>query len=290
MSITEGSAPSRVMACFTAPIGKPIFSILKYFANSGSSRSDGRSGVLASGFEEYGLSWSISMMAGSLPSRARACCTAPIGMPIESILKYFANSGSFLRGGLVASLFSCSFCSIFSAAADTGVESSTSGANDGFAAFDRAANSAATSPLPLSLNLPGLALEEGSASAERAANIAATSPLPVSLSLPGFGFSLTSSLSPACAVKSFATSPLPLSLSFPGAGAFGFVSDSDARAANKAATSPFPLPDSFPGGGRGGFDPTAAPEADRFAKSAATLLVSVLALGSVAELLFSSDI
>ena len=194
-----------------------------------------------------------------MPSRARACCTAPIGMPIESILKYLANSGSFLSGGRVASLFSCSCCSIFSAAADTDVAISRAGVVDGFVAFDRAANKAATSPLPLSLNFPGLAWSffvEGPPSAERAANIAATLPFPVSLSFPGFGFSLALSLSPARAAKSLATSPLALSLSFPGTDALGFASNSEAWVANKAATSFFPLSESFSGGGRGGFNPT----------------------------------
>mmetsp|Transcript_32436 Transcript_32436/g.43143 ORF Transcript_32436/g.43143 Transcript_32436/m.43143 type:complete len:212 (-) Transcript_32436:132-767(-) len=44
------------------------------------------------------FSGSKSMIVGSLPSLSKAFCTAPIGKPILSILKYFVYSGSSFKG------------------------------------------------------------------------------------------------------------------------------------------------------------------------------------------------
>jgi len=96
-----GSTPSCVILCCTAPIGKPIFSILKYFTYCGSSFNGGPSSSSSSSsffcWLERDLSGSKSMMAGSTPSCVILCCTAPIGKPIFSILKYFTYCGSSLR-------------------------------------------------------------------------------------------------------------------------------------------------------------------------------------------------
>ena len=116
-----GSLPSRVKACCTAPIGKPILSILKYFVYSGSSFSAGPSSSSSSSSSLFiwllsDLLGSRSMMLGSLPSFLSACCTAPIGKPTFSILKYLEYSGSSFNGGSpgggFTSLFDLSFLSI----------------------------------------------------------------------------------------------------------------------------------------------------------------------------------
>jgi len=117
--MTAGSLPSRCRAFLTAPMGSPILSILKYLAYSGSSLSGGPVSS-SSSFSSLlswlltDLSWSRSIIEGSLPSRSNAFFTAPIGSPILSILKYFAYSGSSFSGGPVSFPSSSSPLSFFS--------------------------------------------------------------------------------------------------------------------------------------------------------------------------------
>jgi len=94
LSRIAGSFPSRTMACFTAPRGIFILSILKYLAYSGSSFSAGRHSFFSSSTCFSGSSGFLSRIDGSFPSRTMACLTAAGGILIFSILKYLAYSGS----------------------------------------------------------------------------------------------------------------------------------------------------------------------------------------------------
>ena len=88
------------MAFLTAPSGRPIFFILKYFWYNGSSLM-GTPFVAAlsdSVCDVKLLSGSRSKTLVSTPSLAMAFLTAPSGKPIFFILKYFWYKGSSLMG------------------------------------------------------------------------------------------------------------------------------------------------------------------------------------------------
>ena len=134
-SITDGSLPSLTRAFLTAPIGNPIFNILKNFSYSGSSFNIGPSSPPPLSFcncDLRDLLGSRSIIEGSLLSLTTAFFTAPIGNPILSILKYFTYSGSSLKSGSPSEL------TLFS----------------GFSSFDFAITAAA-SAVPLAFSSPG---------------------------------------------------------------------------------------------------------------------------------------
>mmetsp|Transcript_10995 Transcript_10995/g.14350 ORF Transcript_10995/g.14350 Transcript_10995/m.14350 type:complete len:213 (+) Transcript_10995:2014-2652(+) len=116
-SIMFGSSPSFTIACLTAGKGIPILIILKYFEYFGSSfRGKPFADKDSVSDRGAGLLKSPSRILGSTSSFNIACFTAGKGIPTLSILKYFANMGSFLSasGWLLTSakLFDCKVCNL----------------------------------------------------------------------------------------------------------------------------------------------------------------------------------
>ena len=103
----SGFRPSICILCCTAGIGTPALSIFRYGRNVGSSFSGGVSSRYCLG---NGFSGSQSNTSGFTPSICILCCTAGLGTPALSILKYGMYVGSSFSGGVLSTNLAGSGC------------------------------------------------------------------------------------------------------------------------------------------------------------------------------------